>query len=343
VLEQLKEDAMPASRIVAAAIGVAVGLAPTVAASQEIDLLIALPAATLTFSAPFVAEDGGFYKREGLKVSHRTIVGVGSVNAVIAGSADFTVGTGPVFLRAAAQGQRLLAIANLIDKPLVELVLRKDVAQAAGVAEGTPFDARAKALRGKTIGIQGVNSIVHAWERLVAARGGLDIEKDVRIAPMDPSAMPAALATKAIDGYATSLPFTTEAVVKGNAVMLASAVSDAPDLLPFAYGLVYTRPDTCTKQREKCVRVARALAAANRFILEKPSDALDLVKKRFDKMDAAVLAAAWPVVAQAHARDLRVTVPGLEHSQQVSLEAKLLEPKDALTKFDGLTTDEFVR
>jgi hypothetical protein len=56
-----------------------------------------------------------------------------------------------------------------------------------------------------------------------------------------------------------------------------------------------------------------------------------------------VLAAAWQIVAAAHARDLRVTVPGLEHSQQVSLEAKLLEPKDALAKFDGLTTDEFVR
>src|SRR5437660_11451281 len=146
---------MHASRTIAAAIAGAVGLAPTITASQEIDLLIALPAATLTFSAPFIAEDGGFYKREGLKVSHRTIVGVGAVNAVIAGSADFTVGTGPVFLRAAAQGQRLLAIANLIDKPLVELVLRKDVAQAAGIAEGTPFDTRAKALRGKTIGIQG--------------------------------------------------------------------------------------------------------------------------------------------------------------------------------------------
>ena len=304
---------------------------------------MALPAATLTFSAPFIAEDAGFYKKEGLKVSHRTIVGVGAVNAVIAGSADFTVGTGPVFLRAASQGQRLYAIANLIDKPLVELVLRKDVADAAGVGEGTPLAARAKALRGKTIGIQGVGSIVHAWQRLVANRGGLDIEKDVRIAPMDPSAMLAALQTKAVDGYATSLPFTTEAVVKGNAVMLASAVSDAPDLLPFAYGLVYTRPDTCTKQREKCVRVARALAGATAFIADQPAAALDLLRKRFDKMDAAVLAAAWQVVSAAHARDVRVTVPGLEHSQQVSLEAKLLEPKDALAKFDGLYTDEFVR
>ena len=166
---------------------------------------------------------------------------------------------------------------------------------------------------------------MHAWERFVASRGGLDIEKDVRIAPMDPPGMLAAMETKSIDGFATSLPFTTEAVVKGKAIMLASGARDAPDLLPFAYGLIYTRPDMCTKQREKCVRIANALAAANKFILEKPDEALELLKKRFDKMDQEVLAAAWKTVSQAHAKDLRVTVPGLEHSQQVSLEAKLLE------------------
>jgi len=52
----------------------------------------------------------------------------------------------------------------------------------------------------------------------VASRGGLDIEKDVRIAPMDPPGMLAAMETKAVDGFATSLPFTTEAVVKGKAI-----------------------------------------------------------------------------------------------------------------------------
>ena len=329
------------NRVIAAAVGVAVGLGPAAVMGQEIDILMTMPAATLTFSAPFIAEDAGFYRKEGLKVGHRTIAGVGAVNAVIAGSADFTMGTGPVFLRAAAQGQRLYAIANLIDKPLVELVLRKDVADAAGLTDATPLTARAKTLRGKTIGIQGVGSIVHAWQRLVANRGGLDIEKDVRIAPMDPSAMLAALQIKAIDGYATSLPFTTEAVVTGKAVMLASAVRDATDLLPFSYGLVYTRPDTCSRQREKCARLARALAGANALINDQPAAALDLLRKRFEKMDPAVLAAAWQVVSAAHAKDVRVTIPGLEHSQQVSLEARLLEPKDALAKFDGLFTDEF--
>ena len=139
-----------------------------------------------------------------------------SPNAVLAGSADFTIGTGPVFLRAAAQGQRFLAIANLVDRPMVELVLRKDVAEAAGITDKTPLADRAKALKGKTIGIQGVGSIVHAWQRYVANRGGLDVENDVRIAPMDPPAMLPALENKAIDGYATSMPFTTQAVVKGS-------------------------------------------------------------------------------------------------------------------------------
>jgi NitT/TauT family transport system substrate-binding protein len=271
------------------------------------------------------------------------LVGVGSPNAVIAGSAYFTIGTGPVFRRAAAAGQRMLAIANLIDRPLVELVLRKDVAEAAGITEQTPVADRAKALKGRTIAIQGVGSIVHAWERFVASRGGLDIEKDVRIAPMDPPGMLAAMETKSVDGFATSLPFTTEPVVKGKAITLASGARDAPDLLPFAYGLLYTRSDMCTKQRDKCVRMANALAAANKFILEKPDEALELLKKRFDKMDPEVLAAAWKTVSQSHAKDIRVTVPALEHSQQVSLAAKLLDPKDTLKSFDRLYSDDFVR
>jgi ABC-type nitrate/sulfonate/bicarbonate transport system substrate-binding protein len=306
-------------RVAAMSVGISVGLGPTSGSSQDIEIVMALPAATLTFSSAFIAEDAGFYKKEGLKVTHRNIVGVGSVNAVIAGSADFTMGTGPVFLRAAAQGQRLLAFANLVDRPLVELVLRKDV------------------------GIQGVGSIVHAWQRLIANRGGLDVEKDVRVAPMDPPAMLPALQNKAIDGYATSLPFTTQAVMNGSAIMLASGASDAPDLLPFSYALVYTRPETCKDNREKCARVARAMAGATNFILDKPAEALELLRKRFDKMDPALLSAAWQVVSKAHAKDIRVSVAGLENSQKVSLESKLLAPKDVLTSFDGLHTDEFLR
>jgi ABC-type nitrate/sulfonate/bicarbonate transport system substrate-binding protein len=253
------------------------------------------------------------------------------------------MGTGPVFLRAAAQGQKMLAIVNLVDRPLVELVLRKDVADAAGITATMPFAERAKAMKGKTIAIQGVGSIVHAWQRLVASRGGLDLEKDVRIAPMDPPAMLPALENKAIDGYATSMPFTTQAIVKGSAVMLATATIDAADLAPFAYGLVYARPETCRDRREKCARMARAMTAAAKFIREKPDEALEILRKRFGKLDPQVLNAAWQVVSKAHAQDTRVTVAGLENSQRVSIEAGLLDPKDALKSFEGLFTEEFLQ
>ena len=36
-------------------------------------------------------------------------------------------------------------------------------------------------------------------------------------------------------------------------------------------------------------------------------------------------------------------MPQLENSQKVSLEAKLLDPKDALKSYDGLYTDEFLK
>jgi NitT/TauT family transport system substrate-binding protein len=333
-----------AKRLAVTGMGLAVGLAPTTGRAQETEVIFAIPALTLTFTAHFVAEDAGFFKKEGIKVSNRNLVGVASPNAVLAGSADFTFGTGPVFLRAAAQGQRFLAIANMVDRPLVELVLRKDVADAAGITDKTSHADRAKALKGKTIGVQGIGSIVHAWQRYVVNRGGLDIEKDVRVAPMDPPAMYPALENKAIDGYATSMPFTTQAIIKGSAIMLASSTFDAPELVPFAYGLIYTRPNMCTEKRDLCARMARAYMGAAKMIQEKPNEVFETVlKKRFEKMDPQLLAAAWKVAQQAHAKDIRVTVKQLENSQKVSLDAKLLEPKDALKSYDGLFTDELIK
>ena len=325
---------------------VLLAIMPCAAMAQDkpIDVIIALPAPTLTFAAPFLAEDAGLYKAEGLNVSHRMLVGVEAVNAVIAGSADFTVSTGPVFLRANAKGQPLLAIGNLIDRPLVEMVLRSDVYDALHVTDDMTLKDRGALLKGKTIAIQGVGSIIHAWERFVAARGGLDPENDVRIAPMDPPAMLGALQTKAVDGFATSLPYTTEPVLSGAAKMFASAPQGiAPDMIPFPYGVIMTRPQTCQQSAEKCRRVVHALAAASKLIHDDPDKALGILSARFKTMDPAVLKAAWKTVAAAHATDLRVNAKLLETGDKMNVEAKLLKPEDQVKSYDGLFTDEYLK
>lgn len=330
---------------VVAAVALCAGLNPAAARAQEIELIFAIPAQTLTFSAHYVAHDGGFFTKEGLKVSDRNLVGVQSPNAVLAGSADLTVGTGPVFLRAASKGQKFKAIVNLVDKPLVELVLRKDVADAAGITDKTPALERAKALKGKTIAIQGVGSIVHAWQRYVTMTiAGLDVEKDVRIAPMDPPAMFPALQNKAVDGFATSMPFTTQAIGAGAAIMLASSTFDAPDLHPFGYALIYTRPGFCKEKADLCTRVVRAYQGAAKIIQEKPDEVFEKVlTKRLAKTPRDLLAASWKVAQTAHAKDIRVTVKQLENSQKINLGTKLIEPKDAVTNYEELFTDEYVK
>jgi ABC-type nitrate/sulfonate/bicarbonate transport system substrate-binding protein len=332
-------------RPILAAAALAAGLAATPGWAQQIETLFAIPAQTLTFTAHFVAHDMGFFEKEGLKVTDRYLVGVASPNAVLAGSADFTIGTGPVFLRAAASGQKFLAIANLVNKPLVELVMRKDVADAAGITDKTPVAERAKALKGKTIAIQGVGSIVHAWQRYVTMTiAGLDVEKDVRIAPMDPPAMFPALQNKAVDGFATSMPFTTQAIGAGAAIMLASSTFDAPDLHPFGYALIYTRPGFCKEKADLCTRVVRAYQGAAKIIQEKPDEVFEKVlTKRLAKTPRDLLAASWKVAQTAHAKDIRVTVKQLENSQKINLGTKLIEPKDAVTNYEELFTDEYVK
>lgn len=327
-----------------AALAALLGVLPVTAKAQQLTkVIIALPAPTLTFSSAFLALDAGFYKKQGLDVEYRMLVGVEAVNAVISGSADFTVSTGPVFLRAAAKGQPLYAIVNLIDRPLVEMVLRKDVYQSLHITPQMTLAQRAHLLKGKTIAIQGVGSIINAWERLVVVRGGLDPETDVRIAPMDPPAMLGALQTKAVDGFTTSLPFTTQAVMDGSAVMFASAPDGAaPDLIPFPYGLVMGKKKTCETERQKCAGVVRALAEANQMIINDPQKALGIIRHRFAHMDPKVLEAAWKTVAAAHAKDLRVNDALLDTAERVNIEAKLLDPKDRVKSFKGLYTNQYI-
>jgi NitT/TauT family transport system substrate-binding protein len=325
------------------ALAAALGIYGQPAQGQGTRVVFAIPTTTLTLSSFFIAKDAGLFAKEGLAVEERVIVGVGSVNAVISGSADFTVSSGSSFSRAIAEGQKLQGLGIVVNKPMVELVLRKDVAAAEGITAQMPIAERAKRLKGKTIAIQGVGSAVHVSQRLIAAAGGLDIENDVRISPMDPPAMLVALKTKQIDGFATSLPFTTQAIVDGSAVVLASLpMDDLPKYNPMAYLLLMTRPEVCRDQRAKCVGVGRALTNAVKMMHERQDEVRALLKKRFNEMDQKVFDEAWKVALEAHPRSLNVTEAALQNAQLFGVDAKLEDPNKSIKDFSGYFTNEFL-
>src|SRR5215469_9390772 len=133
--------------------------------------LLALPTECMQFLAYYFAEDLGFFAQEQLEVKKQVLTGVASFNAVVAGSADFAFASGASITRAAAHGQKMLAIAQINNLPSWDIVIRKDVAEVVHFDPNAPIEQRAKVLQGKIMGTQGINALDHAYLKVVARLG----------------------------------------------------------------------------------------------------------------------------------------------------------------------------
>jgi NitT/TauT family transport system substrate-binding protein len=305
---------------------------------------LALPAVSLTFATTYLAHDLGLFRREGLEVKLLDIAGAGASNAVLSGRVDFTATTASTFARAAVRGQRLLAIAGLIDRPMMEIVLRTSLPSVMDYDALAPIEDRARVLKGRTIAVERIGTDHHAYVSLLARKSGLDAAKDLRITQMPAASMPAALAAAKIDGFAASPPWTTGAVSDGSAILVASAPNgDLPELLPFAYSMLVTRPQLCEQRRTVCEKIVRAYVAASRVLrLNKPW-ALDTLMRRFKQVPEAALTVALDTVGRGTPRSPIVSVIGIENSEAFNMRAGVLKLEDTLRDYDGLYTNEFLR
>jgi len=306
-------------------------------------VVLANPAISLSFSASYLAEDLGIFAKHGLQVKQIEIPGVGAINAVISGSADFAQPSSLSQTRAAAKGQRLLAIAETSNKPIIQVALRKDIADAAGFDPKWPFEKRAALLRGHTIAADATGSLIHAYVLLLAQRGGIPAD-GIQVAFMQPPNMIAAFAAKQIDGFAMSPPWPLVPVLQGTAVMLASGPDGEPaDLEPFTNNVVVTKPETCQQRRPVCESMGKSFAEAEAYIHDHPSEALALLKKRFATLDDNVLTAAFDTIRKISPNPPLVDPKGMENAEVFNVDAGLMKPEDKLKTYDGLYDNEFVK
>jgi ABC-type nitrate/sulfonate/bicarbonate transport system substrate-binding protein len=305
------------------------------------DVTLAVPNVALTFAAGYVAEDLGLFEKQGLRVKSVVIAGIGATNAVIAGSADFAEISTPTLTRAAARGQRLVAIANTLNRVTVELVLRKEL--AAGFDPKAPLDKRVQVMRGRTLAVDSINSVIHGYVLLLARRAGID-PNDIRISPMAPPNMMAAYSTRQIDGFAMSMPWPLQPVLEGSATLIASGPDgDPPDMIPFGHNVLVAKPETCAKHKSMCRGMGKAFKEAVTYMHEHPTETLALLKKRFASVGDDLLAAAFKEIIKGTPRPPIVTKADLENGEIYNVEAGLLKPEEKLKSYDGLYTDEYLR
>lgn len=325
---------------VAAAAAVS-GATPIRAQSGE-EVILADPAFSLTFAAGYIASDLDLWQKHGIKVKTVQLSGIAAINSVIAGSSQFAQASASSFGRASARGQKLIAIAVTIDRPFAQVVLRKDIAEAGGFDAKAPLEKRAALLKGRTIAVDSINSMIHAYLRLIAARAGFSPD-DIRVAPMAPNSMLAAFQSKQIDGYAMSLPWPLKAVQDGEALLIASGPDGEPgDMIPFGHNMIVAKQDTCAQKKPLCLAVGQSIKDATAFIKNKPDEAFAILKKRFPTLDEPLLKASFEELRKVTPSPPVVNKASIENSELFNVQAGLLKPDEKLKSYDGLFTNEFV-
>jgi ABC-type nitrate/sulfonate/bicarbonate transport system substrate-binding protein len=307
------------------------------------DVTMSLPAVGFPFTAGYIADGLNLWQKHGLRVKSIVIAGIGSTNAVISGSAEFAQVSGLSVNRAAAHGQKLLVLVNTLDKPITEISIRKDVADAGGFDPKSPLAKRAQILKGRTIAVGGINTVVHAYLRIVARAGGLNPD-EIRVTPMAGDQMLSAMQTKAIDGISTVLPWPRKPVLEGTAVIVASAADGEPaGITPLAFNVLIAKPDTCEKRKSICQKMGAAFKEAMAYVRDNPQGTFDILKKKFASFDDAVLKASIDVVQRSTPVSAAATASQMERADNFNVEATLMKPDEKLKSYAGLFTDEYVK
>jgi len=324
-------------------LAVAAVLALATPARAETDhALLALPTEGMQLLAYYVAEDIGFFAEEQLEVRKQVLAGVASFNAVVAGSADFAFASGASITRAASHGQRMLAIAQMNNRPSWDIVLRKDVADAAHFDPIAPLEQRAKVLQGKIMGTQGINALDHAYLKVVARLGG-DPE-NMTVSAMAPVDTLAAFARKAIDGFVSAPPWPQQVEDDGSAIPVAIGPKGEPSsLVPIASGLIVTRPQLCAEHRSLCEKMGHAMLMAARAAHERPKDVLALLAKRFPTIKPNVLEHSQQLLIAGTPIMPAVDPDAIRRGDQLNVDAGFMKQSDMLASYDGLSTGEYLK
>lgn len=315
---------------------------PAEAATMEHATLV-FPAINLAFIDLYVAQDEGIWKKEGLDVKVQHIQGIGSTNAVIAGSVDFGFASGPTVTRANARGQKLVALATTIDQSDEYIVVRKSIAESRHFNANAPLSERGKVLKGLTIATGGAGAIPDVVLKVVAQEAGLP-RNDVTTTPMRPPEFMAAFSRKAIDGFVSGPPFTQVVVLGGQGVIVANPEKGEPkQYSPVSSALLLTRASFCPAHRSICAKMVHGIVEASKFVHAHRDATIAVMKKNFGKYSDKVLSASYEALEKMMPVPPITTPEELENSDRLDIAAGFLKPSDKLSNYAAIIDNEFTK
>ena len=324
--------------LAAAAVGALAWGGPANAEGME-STSLALPATTVTFLPVYVAADEGMWKKLGLDVALHDITGMGSTNAMLAGSVDFAVQSGPSLIRGNIRGRHMQGIAEMADHEAFALVVRK--ASFPSLDWKGSLKDRVAALKGKKISVDSPNTVVDVLLRYYAEKAGLNAKTDMTEVYMQPTEAIAAMVSGAIDAAMLNYPWVETAERQG-AVMLVNAITELPELTPTIATTTTAREGFCDSHQSICTKLAHGYVLAHKFIHEHPKEALEVALKRMPKANSSDLEKSLQVLLTALPEVPRYNVADFPHTQELMIFGGMMRKDEAQASFDKMFTNQYV-
>jgi NitT/TauT family transport system substrate-binding protein len=233
---------------------------PAAQPTKKLVLAMAVTPPNLVHIPPYLAKDLGYFKEEGLDVEIVSFEGgVGSLRAMMAGSADLALTSGDPPISARAQGAPIKMI--LSTSPLLEAVM---------TVQGSIREV--KDLKGKKIGIQEPNGFADIFSRRLLGLAKIKPVEVHFISTSTAGRVPALL-TGQVDTGVMHVEQAIRAIKRNPSLRnLVNFWEVFPDAF---YNVIVTQEKTLKEKPDVVEAFARAVIKANRYIYRNKKGTLD--------------------------------------------------------------------
>lgn len=265
----------------------------------------------LQYFTLWVALGSGFFQQEGLEpqlIEDETPRNAGQY--LLDGKADVALLQPPMFLGRMAEEKPIVLFASLLANEPINLVVRKDVADARRIPVKASLRERLQAIKGLRIGVAGEPP---PRLRALFKSVGMDADKDVQIVIVDGPGQVDALAEKKVDGLFAHTPYLETAIVDYGAVLVAdTSAGEVPELTDGQIHTLATTRRNAAEKSDMIAAVTRAIYKAQKRIHSDPKGTVDAVLASGATMaNRALVEELVAIYAPAVPQTPRISIPGI--------------------------------
>lgn len=274
-------------------------------ANAQEKVRIAYASNSLAFLVPFVAQDGGFYKKHGLDVEMIQVRPNVAMAALLSGDIGYVELIGST-IRSAAKGAPVRAISTSIRAPFFSMIAKNNFKSV-------------KDLKNRTIGVTSLGGTNYISTRMILEHFGMNADKDATIVAIgDEILMHEAFKIGRVDAVMVAPPFSVILKREGFPELANSA-----KLLTIPFSGVGTTIQNIKTNRNQIKKVLKAEIEAMRYLHGNAEGTTQVILKRF-KMDPKLARESYDVVIDAFSRDGRVPLDGVETLLNIEKAAKVI-------------------